>query len=118
MTTIEKKRGDTWKFICYVADDEGVAITDFTGFEAWLTVKEQHADLDAAAIIQVTLAGGGIVVADAPTGKLMATIPGTDTDSIVPKNYIADFQVKDADDVIASASLITIKVLPDITRAT
>lgn len=118
MTTIEKKRGDTWKFFCYVADDDGVAITDFTGFEAWLTIKAQHTDIDDDAIIQVTLSGGGIVVADAPTGKLEATITGTDTDSFAIKSYVADFQVKDADDIIASASSITIKVLPDITRAT
>lgn len=118
MTTIEKKRGDTWKFEAWIADDDGVAITDFTGYEIWFTIKEQGTDIDDDAVAQITLSGGGIVVTDAPTGKITGTVAADVTSEFSLKNHLADWQVRSDTDVIKSSSTATISCVLDITRAT
>lgn len=111
----ERKRGDTWKFVAWIADDLGNPITDFTDWEIWLTIKRQPTDEDEDAAAQVTLAAGGIVIADAGTGKVLATV--TDTQDVSLGNYVVDWQFKDDSGSIQSSSTQTIKVVADITRA-
>lgn len=114
----ERKRGDTWKFVIWVADSIGNPITDFTDFEAWLTIKKQDSDEDEDAVAQVTLSGGGIEVDDADIGKLVATVESEVTSECLLVNHLVDVQIKDDTGYIQSTAKQTIKVVSDITRAT
>lgn len=113
MTVIPKKRGDTWKFIAWITDDSGVAITDFTGWEIWLTLKDQSTDEIPRA--QITLSMGEIVVTDAPTGEVTGTFDADDTSEFPVKNYVADWRMESDTGIKKSSSTFTIQCVIDIT---
>lgn len=113
MTTIQKKRGDTWKFIAWITDDNGVAVTDFTDWEIWFTFKDQSNDEVPRA--QVTLSGGGIAVTNAPTGEVTATISADDTSEFPIKNFVADWRGESDTGDKKSSSTFTIQCVVDIT---
>lgn len=118
MTTIQKKRGDTWKFKAWIRDDNGIAIADFSDWEIWLTIKRQDSDSDPDAVAQITLSGGGIAITNSGNAEVTGTFDAEVTSEIPVKNYVADWQARSNSGVVKSSETFTIKCVADITGAT
>lgn len=74
------KRGDSFQFTTTVTLN-GSAL-DISGYSVWVTAKRQKSDLDAAAIFQLTKAGGAITVGGAGNNVATTTIPPASTASL------------------------------------
>lgn len=79
------------------------ASIDITGYALSFMLKEAIADLDAAAKITKTTAGGGIAIAgtfnadpDVNMQRATVTIADTDTDSLTPRGYRYELKRTDA----------------------
>ena len=123
---LETSRGDTIAFTVRVfADEHGHAPFDLTGAKVWSTLKVQLSDTDAAALSQVSTAGpppgpgvpGGVVVTDAPNGRVLVQHPQSATlglPAAVQRLYV-DVQVLDALGRTWTVDWGTVTVEPDVT---
>jgi hypothetical protein len=84
------KRGDTKKIRLAFTDGNGTAI-DITGWQFWLTLKNDLSDLDAAAVLQVMTTVGDYVDDDAANGIVYIVATSSDT-AIATGSYHYDIQ--------------------------
>jgi hypothetical protein len=108
-------RGDT--HILDMSVSQAGEAVNLTGYTITFTAKKDIKDADAApTTIQKTL-GSGIVVLDAPTGKIRITLNSADTATFpdVVTTYVADVQIK-KDGITTTVASGTITITPDVTR--
>ena len=117
---VQKKRGATWKFAAIIADDTGIPISDFTGWQIWMTIKKQESDIDDDAVAQVSLEDDGITVIDSETGEVEARFEADVTTLLPIRKYVADLKVKSNDSIAEYdySATITIDCVVNITGAT
>jgi hypothetical protein len=110
---IENGSGDTffWEFWqggvsprqFTVKDYTTLAAVDITGWTSFRFVAKYRAgDADAAAVLNETLAGGGIVKTTAASGLLTITFASLDSSSLAYEEHILDAELHGVD---ASANL-------------
>jgi hypothetical protein len=97
ITNLECERGDTNFFDV----DLDVAIASPSTDKVWFYAKRRRADDDTDAVIKKGLNVGvlvGIVVTDAPLGKVRVTLLPADTENLADKSLLYDVQFKAASD--------------------
>lgn len=111
------KRGDAIKFSVTITQG-GVAL-DVSAYSIWCTGKVNLDDLDAAAVFQVTKAGGQITVTGAGNNVANVTIPGSATSSLTDDiNLFYDVQIKSPGGDINTVADGRMQIRKDVTRAT
>ena len=96
---------------------------DITGFEFWLTLKNDFEDTDANAVLQVTSVAGSDPGDDPTHGIAYIRILASQTKQIIPGSYIYDLQVKTTSGLINtiippnSDYKDRVKVIPEVTKA-
>jgi hypothetical protein len=85
--------GDDRDYDFTVVDRAGVA-EDITGWAFWFTVKASAADLDAAALFQLTSEDGGIVIDVAASGIGRVLIRAAHTKGEAAGKYRFDLQCR------------------------
>lgn len=114
-------RGDTKEIEYDLLDKNGAAIDlGAPGVSVWFTLKYYLSDPDATAIVQQTLANGGIVLRDtAGSGHVRVLVPASATQGITEgttKLYY-DVQLLDGNGRITTVERGLFMVDPDVTRA-
>jgi len=104
-------------------DDDNTTRADLSGWaELWCTGKlqyEQDAAGDTAALFQVTLGGGGIVLTDAAQGEAKVVLTPDETGDLPPgEDVYVDVQGKDANGKIHTLATGIFPVRADVTRST
>ena len=96
---------------------------DITGFEFWLTLKNDFEDVDANAVLQVSTVAGSDPADDPTHGIGFIRIPAATTKAAAPGSYIYDLQVKTDSGLITtiippnSDYRDRVKVIPEVTKA-
>lgn len=104
-------RGDTLEFEIDIQDSDENPI-DITGATVWFTMKENPADPDNLAAIQIRQTEH----INAVDGKTKIIVPSNLTDRLTPnKSYFYDFQITFASGVVKTIMVGKVKVLQDIT---
>jgi hypothetical protein len=108
-------RGDTI-FLDMAIAQAGEAL-NLTGYAITFTAKKDIKDADAAVTTIQKILGSGIVVTDAPNGKIRITLAPEDTEDFpdVDTTYICDVQVK-KDGVVSTVAKGTMTITPDVTK--
>lgn len=101
--------------------DFGTA-NNITGFEFWLTLKNDFEDSDAQAVLQVSTVAGDDPADDPTHGIAYVRIPAATTKAVEPSSYIYDLQVKTSTGLIStiippnSDYKDRVKVIPEVTK--
>jgi hypothetical protein len=96
---------------------------NITGFEFWITLKQDFEQTDAQAVLQFTTVAGDDTADDPTHGIAYIRIPAATTKAIDPSSYIYDVQVKtttgSVQTIIPPNSDYTdrVKVIPEVTKA-
>ena len=93
LPTLPHTLGDDRDYDFTVVDRAGVA-EDITGWAFWFTVKASAADLDAAALFQLTSAAGGIVIDVAAAGLARVLVRAAHTKGQAAGKYRFDLQCR------------------------
>jgi len=115
MTKLEMFRGDDKTYNITFTDSDGEAI-DITGYTIFFTVKDKRSYVDDAddtnALIEKE-----ITVHTSPTeGQTQIVLDATDTNSMVPKTYVFDMQLKDANAKLITFIKDDFELKADVTR--
>lgn len=113
-------RGDTFTLPVWQALDYYKEVLDLTGSSVWFTAKVDLAQLDAdPGVIQVSTAGGGIMLVDPENGEYQVTVIGAQTQPLDDDTmFIFDVQVRTASPArTVSVKRGTMTVIRDVTRA-
>lgn len=113
MSRLSIYRGDDKSYNFTFKYENGLPV-DITDWTIFFTVKENETDLDAVAKISKTVTSH----TDPANGLSVVSVNDTDTDSLTPKEYYFDFQIKKDDGKIRTLVKGTYRVLLDITRRT
>lgn len=107
-------RGDTRTIKVTITDDAGDPV-NIGGHSLWMTLKSDPADLDAAAVLQVSAVMPANAESTAGIGYL--TLSSTATDGLTPGRYYYDVQwvQPGTPPVVKTVSAGKLKVLTDIT---
>lgn len=130
MTALSRVRGDTWSIELLLAD-----LTDYETID--FTVKEQHSDTDAHAILQVrknesglddgllilnkagyaTPADGSITIVNVPWGRVVVAVEADATKALEPRTFDYDAQVIYDTGAVYTYHDGVFRVTADVTRA-
>lgn len=111
------KRGDNIRF--QVDITQGGAPLNVSAYSIWCTGKRELSDLDAAAVWQVTKAGGQITVTGAGNNIALVNIPASAT-TVLTENVTLfyDVQIKSPGGDIDTVADGRIPIVLDVTQAT
>lgn len=107
----------------YVIKVDFGSTNDITGFEFWITLKQDFEQTDAQAVLQFTTVAGDDTADDPTHGIAYIRIPAATTKAIDPSSYIYDVQVKtttgSVQTIIPPNADYTdrVKVIPEVTKA-
>jgi hypothetical protein len=87
------------------------------GAEVWVTVKASADDADAAALVQLSVGGGGVLIPDPTANIALAHFSPADTKGKAPGKYDADVQVRLASGELQTVEKFTVLLDAEITRA-
>lgn len=102
--------------------DFGTA-NNITGFEFWLTLKQDFEQTDAQAVLQVSTVAGDDTADDPTHGIAYIRIPAATTKTIDPNSYLYDLQVKTSTGLVQTIIPPNadykdrVKVIPEVTKA-
>lgn len=108
-------RGDTRTLKVSITDEASGEAIDISGHSLWFTLKNDPADLDAAAVLQVSAVMPNDANSAAGIGFL--TMSSTDTDGLTPGRYYYDLQwvQPGSPPVVKTIEAGKVRVLADIT---
>lgn len=117
-------RSDTWRL--YLECSRNGVVLDLTGAKLWFTAKVALSDADAAAVIQLDTATGAVangeILIESPAANGKVTVKlNTAATSAVPDagvTWFYDIQLKESTGVITTLETGTLRVEPDVTKAT
>jgi hypothetical protein len=87
------------------------------GAEVWVTAKAGAGDADAAALLQLSVTGGGVLIPDPGANLALAHFSPADTKGKAPGRYEADVQVRLASGEIQTVATFILLLDAEITRA-
>ena len=112
---IKMVRGDTYKFDAAIILNGSPV--DITGGTVRMTAKWSLANLDAAAVFQLSSATTGIVITSATAGEIQVTIAAANTSSLPAKKVELPYDIQFVDSIGAVYTVLygTLTVVPDAT---
>lgn len=111
MTTRTRKKGATWKMRAIIRI-EGVPVTDFTGYDISMALKNQLEDEEPVAFIEL---GDGIEVIDSGLGKIECVFTPEITSALEIRKYLADLRIENVANEVDFSSTFTIDCVQNIT---
>lgn len=110
-------RGDTKRYKFSFADAQA-AVIDITSWEIWFTAKNDKADADVDAVIQVKKTAGGDPADDPVNGVMYVELDSSDT-NVDPSTLFYDFQrvIPGSPPNVRTLDADKVKILEDITRS-
>ena len=122
MNEVSLKLETRWKasveFSMSIVDLATMAPVDLSTASIWFTAKRSADDLDSAAVVQVTRAGGGIVVGGTGNNKL--TVRADNVASALDNDTVTlrcDVKIKLTDQFAQVVGVGTLKVLEAVTQS-
>lgn len=111
-------RGDTFTFDAQLFRADG-RVFDITGAKVYFTMKLSAVQPDADSLCQLYSPSNGVTIIDALAGRITVKVPPIATRALQDGNVKcpADIQVIEANGDITTVDMMTITVIPDITRA-
>lgn len=108
------RRGNSYIFEATVTDENGAV--NLTAYSIWSTGKYALSDADAAAVWQVTKAGGGITVTGASSNIARVVVPASATSAFTGNQTLWwDVQIKSGD-LVYTVAMGRVAVYLDVTQ--
>ncbi len=111
---IEIPRGDEKKLDFKLVNYDGNAF-NLTNYTVYFMAKEKKSDLDSAAVIDKSSAGGGVTIVNAVNGEITLNLVADDTD-LDEKTYYCDFRMKSDTEGPYSTEIFEIVITPTVRK--